>query len=936
MTARLRSAARGFIALLALLLLVVGVPAFLTVAIGWPLPRGAISPSDVLDAIRGSTPIDDAVWLNALACIAWLMWVRVTVAVLGETVAAVNGRPPGDQGVRRAIAPLVAAIVLMVSTTQRVESASSMPLPARPLPAAAAPLTNSQRTTPTSVATTAPTWTVARNDTLWDIAQHTLGDPMRWRDIFDLNQGRAQPDGSVLTDAGILQAGWILQLPAEAQAAATQDNGSVEVRPGDTLSGIAAEQLGDPDRYLEIFELNAGRVQLDGAELHDPDLIRPDWTLKLPISSLVVAPVAPAPTPPGVLPADPGDTSSTPNASPESAEPARDELPTRSTDRRHHDEPVEFGLLAAGLLAASAVGGVAATRRLQRRRRAPSAPVPTPPANQVSTEARLRRAAANAQPSRLRDALSAVLRVSSVAESMELASVSHDGEIELLFAQPVGKAPSPWHADTSGRLWTLPSDAAVCPTRDGLTAGVFGTIGVTADREVLVDFSTPACTTISGDEDEATALLAAICLGLIGSELLDDIDVAVVGDAVRSQLDGCERVRRFADLEEAESVLGRMADANASEPIEGGGSMTPTVVLADARQMDEATAARLGALLGPGVSLVMVGEPGRAGVSERNLVADRGTVRIEPLGITVSAVTTPDEAQQMCALLEVSPAAEDSECCDTDVGDEVIDLREPAEADAETEVLISILGPVEVTGAAGPFSRRIAEEVAVYLALHPRGVDEGRLKAALWPDRSPATNSFNQAVSRARVALGVSAAGEHHLRYAKLDGLYKLGSSVTTDVARLEMRLRVAKADANEDAARALAELIDDVQGLPFAGTATGYEWAYAEGLVAWAQGLVSDAAHLVAGWALENADPALALQVTRSALLACPADEILYRDQMRAHDLAGNPAGVDAAMRELLAVIEAEVPQDAVHPETLALYEELCPRARRSSAPVK
>ena len=47
------------------------------------------------------------------------------------------------------------------------------------------------------------------------------------------------------------------------------------VKPGDTLSKIAKEFLGDPDAYMEIF--NANRDQLT-----DPNLIKPGQVLKIP------------------------------------------------------------------------------------------------------------------------------------------------------------------------------------------------------------------------------------------------------------------------------------------------------------------------------------------------------------------------------------------------------------------------------------------------------------------------------------------------------------------------------------------------------------------------------------------------------------------------------------------------------------------------------
>lgn len=49
------------------------------------------------------------------------------------------------------------------------------------------------------------------------VAASTLGDQSRADEIFDLNKGRAQPDGSALTDPSApLHPGWILRLPSDA------------------------------------------------------------------------------------------------------------------------------------------------------------------------------------------------------------------------------------------------------------------------------------------------------------------------------------------------------------------------------------------------------------------------------------------------------------------------------------------------------------------------------------------------------------------------------------------------------------------------------------------------------------------------------------------------------------------------------------------------
>jgi LysM repeat protein len=60
---------------------------------------------------------------------------------------------------------------------------------------------------------------------------------------------------------------------APAQAAPAER--TYTVKPGDTLSGIAKQQLGNANAYMKIFEANRD-------QLNDPDKIRPGQVLKIP------------------------------------------------------------------------------------------------------------------------------------------------------------------------------------------------------------------------------------------------------------------------------------------------------------------------------------------------------------------------------------------------------------------------------------------------------------------------------------------------------------------------------------------------------------------------------------------------------------------------------------------------------------------------------
>ena len=96
----------------------------------------------------------------------------------------------------------------------------------------------------------------------------------------------------------------------------------------------------------------------------------------------------------------------------------------------------------------------------------------------------------------------------------------------------------------------------------------------------------------------------------------------------------------------------------------------------------------------------------------------------------------------------------------------------------------------------------------------------------------------------------------------------------------------------------------------------------------------VVDAATSLAEHSLVVGDANGAEWAARQGLRISHYDERLYRILMRAADAAGNPAGVERVMDELISVVAEEVePYDVVHPETAALYSKLARRRRMSPA---
>ncbi|MBA2695202.1 MAG: LysM peptidoglycan-binding domain-containing protein, partial [Actinobacteria bacterium] len=300
---RLRQRLLGLGAFVVLAGIVVGLPALLLALGGVSVPRAVPSLDQVRDALL--TPDDGTLALAGAKMLGWAVWAALTVSILVEAVATLRGvRAPSlpaltlpQSGVRPLV---VAALALFIAAPAGVGGTStaamahphSAPLSA-PVTTAAEPATvNHAETSPTARADIITTTTndsaaeqeqgqgslyeVRPGDTLWSIAEQHLGSGRAYSRIVELNPGQLHGDADWLTP------GMRLQLPTEGAANSEQDVRWVLVREGDTLSGLAAEHLGDGTRWPELYEASTSTVQPDGRRLEDPDLIYPGWHLHLP------------------------------------------------------------------------------------------------------------------------------------------------------------------------------------------------------------------------------------------------------------------------------------------------------------------------------------------------------------------------------------------------------------------------------------------------------------------------------------------------------------------------------------------------------------------------------------------------------------------------------------------------------------------------------
>lgn len=290
--------------LIAVLFIIFGIPALLITVSGNPLAS--------LDMVGGViASVDGALTFLIqvfIPIIAWIGWASLTIPLIIEAAVQVRHgesvKLPGilrfQQNVAAVLIGMILASTAGISGATAIESGGTAGVPVTPNQTVSAPATvQAQYGAPTvaekaQASQTGPSYMINGHETLWDIAETTLGDGSRYIEIFNLNQGVVQKDGAALLSTDqLLHDGWVLTLPQDAKIPQPiAGNGTVTIKPGDTLSEIALENYGDLEAYHYIAGAASKTTQPDGTTIQDADLIQPGWEFTMP--GTPAAPTTPA------------------------------------------------------------------------------------------------------------------------------------------------------------------------------------------------------------------------------------------------------------------------------------------------------------------------------------------------------------------------------------------------------------------------------------------------------------------------------------------------------------------------------------------------------------------------------------------------------------------------------------------------------------------
>ncbi|MEU5883151.1 bacterial transcriptional activator domain-containing protein [Spirillospora sp. NPDC047279] len=595
----------GIGAIAALVALVGGVPWALLTFFEPPVPDHVPTASDL------TGQIGPGALMTVLVALVWLAWLQLALCVLVEVYAGIRGvgvpaRVPLAGGTQSLVHRLVVAALLLFTATSAIMPAfgggglhSQRPVqtqaqefrpvqPAVVAPRAAAvavehqaPATAAQ---PTAKSPTTKIYRVQppegrHHESLWEIADKCLGEGRRYKEIYALNKGRVQPDGSKLSIASLIRPGWVLEMPADAKGAQvipvkdlddyfrTGHAGPPEPVPRQPAPETPAPRSPAPPPAAETPAPEAPAPETPAPETPAPETRAPETQAPqapapeqpVPEQPAPETPAPQAPAPGAAAPAQP--PAQAPEEPPASQAPAprpSDELgggagtgganvPGQDAQQEEH-APLPFdlewpqGLAAASLLAAGLLSALGRRRRTQMWHRAFGQMIVRPEGRAAQTEQALRMGADKGAVELLDLGLrhlSKSLAAEGQGQGRALPTVYGvhlgNGSLDLWVAPADRNPPAPWEAYDDGQVWRLRGDAL-----NGLRAADLGdvlapypglvSIGTNQNGRILVDLEAAhGLIALQGPPDVRRSVLAALALELATNRWSDHMRITLVG-----------------------------------------------------------------------------------------------------------------------------------------------------------------------------------------------------------------------------------------------------------------------------------------------------------------------------------------------------------------------------------------------------------------------
>ncbi|MFF5522715.1 BTAD domain-containing putative transcriptional regulator [Streptomyces coeruleorubidus] len=953
---------KAFFAFVALAVLLVGVPGALATQIGWPLPNGVPS----LDWLQQEITVDT--FLNILTVVVWLAWAQFTACVLVEMKAALSGvgvpgRVPGAGPSQLLARQLVAALLLVGATAasfapglsqlgqsgydanQKPASAAAQQTPglfaqqqeqAADTAAALAEQASHAASHADAGGSTAKHGDTKyyriqppegrHHDSLWEIAERHLGDGRRYKEIFELNKDRVQPDGSKLSEASLIRPGWIMEMPGDARG------GELVEMPDEApnVSPDVQQQIADYAQTGDHAQGGGTGAQGGGHE-------------------------------------HAGGGPSTSQVSLPEQRPAPDTGHQQATGVGAESDSA-FGLpealLAAPLLAAGLLGALGRRRRQALwqsafgavgGRRGMEPPTPSGDAQDVQDALLV---GADPEGVRLLDrslrGLAASLAEESRALPVVYAAWLSNGDLHLQLAQPAGKPPAPWQQGQDQTFWMLArtdaeryEDVDTAAPYPGLVS-----LGTMDDSRLLLNLeAVPGIVSLSGREADRAAVFASVAAELATNGWSDRMTITLVGFGQDLTPLAPNRIRHLEDVEalvetmEAETRQRRGALGAAGHDSVLTGRTGPAqhtrwaphlVLLAAQPSADDAVKlAELAADAGRlGIGYLVGTETGDLpGAAWEMEITGQGKLLAPLLGLELDAQLLP--AAQQRAVVELFVDADPENRPEGGPANRppfLVDISEQG----RPAVYARLVGPYEIIGLDTPDGDRSAllHEALALLLLHREGVHPRVLSSALWP-RGVTDDVRNALLDRLRDWLGADPDGTPRLG-TDGSGRLTLAKSVVSDLDVLRSLYHEATQGKGVDSRAVRGRLLTDalvlVRGPLLADRPEGrYRWLTHEIVDAQLPLLVADTGLALCEFHMEKNRAEKAIEALTAALRTAPADERLWHELLRATHATGDTSRLTALATDLIGRSGAR----GLPPRTEALLDELLPTWRDAIAAV-